>query len=296
MPNSAKQSPDLLIHDVTARDGLQNASRVFPPAARAALIDRLADAGVPRIQVGSFVNPRKVPQTAGTAEVWRLVRKHPGVRYDVLTLNVRGVELAVEARIPHIEIYVSATETHSMKNTGMTVRKALNQARSMGELARGAGLGVTAGVMCAFGCHYEGAVSEAAVSELVAMLEEFNPEEIGLADTTGMGTPELMERVLAAVSRVTFLGRVTLHLHDTYGMGLANLETALNLGVRRFDSSLAGLGGCPFIPGAKGNIASEQAIRAALAMGFSTGIDLDSIDLLAPDWKAYTAMDGPPPA
>lgn len=281
------QIPDLLIQDVTARDGLQNVSQIFPPVVRAALIDRLADAGVPRIQIGSFVNPRLVPQMAGTAEVWKLVHKRPGVRHDVLALNMRGLEQALAAEIPHVEIYVSATETHSMKNTGSYVREALDRACSMGDLARREGLGVTAGVMCAFGCHYEGPVSEAVVVELMRTLEAFGPEEIGLADTTGMGTPEGVERLLAAVSAVVPIERVALHLHDTFGRGLANLEAALRLGVRRFDASLAGLGGCPFIPGAKGNISSEETIGRVHGLGYSTGIAVQVIEALAREWSVY---------
>jgi hydroxymethylglutaryl-CoA lyase len=275
----------VLLQDVTARDGLQNLERVYSPKERAELIDALAEAGLPRIQIGSFVNPRRVPQMAGAAETFRLIRKRPGVRYDALVLNLKGIARAADAGLSHVEIFVSATQTHSLKNSGMTVEEALNQARSMATLAHETGMSVTAGVMCAFGCHYEGAVPIETVARVVQELERLCPQEITLADTTGMGTPEGVERILDAVSRITPIERIALHLHDTFGRGLANMEKALALGVRRFDAALGGLGGCPFIPGAKGNIRLEDAIRTAHHAGFPTEIDLGAVEALAARWK-----------
>ena len=231
----------------------------------------------------SFVSPKLVPQMAGTDRIWRSLQKKQGVRYSVLVLNKRGLEEAHVAGVPHVEIYVSASETHSMKNAHMTVEKALAEACLMVEQARGYGMAVTAGVMCAFGCHYEGAVPVEKVLEMAEALEEQNPTEIGLADTTGMAEPSLVQRIVGLLAKRVFPDRIALHLHDTRGLGLANLQQAVQMGVRKFDSSVGGLGGCPFIPGAPGNISTEAAVETVETLGYETGIDVAQIRLVAAD-------------
>jgi hydroxymethylglutaryl-CoA lyase len=268
---------DVLLQEVGPRDGLQNEPVILPPDARADLIERLADAGLPRIQIGSFVNPRRVPQMAGTDEVWKLLRKKHGVRYSVLVLNERGVEQAIALQVPHVEAYVSASETHSRKNSGVGVTEALQSAAQMIDGAQKSGIGVTAGVMCAFGCFYEGPVPVERVVDIVSALMANSPAEIGLADTTGMAQPDNIRTVIESVSPMVSVDRLTLHLHDTRGLGMANLLAALEMGVRRFDTSVGGLGGCPFVPGAVGNISTEQTVEQLESMGFCTGVDLEKV-------------------
>lgn len=267
----------VIIQEVGPRDGLQNESRCLSVQARARLIDRLTEAGIRRIQIGSFVNPRLVPQMADTDEVWRLVSKSPNTRYSVLVLNRRGLEQALAARIPHVEIFVSASETHSLKNSGVTISRGMAEASAMIEVAAGAGASVTAGVMCAFGCHFEGQVPVSRVRDMIAELELHHPEEIGLADTTGMAQPAAIATVIRELEVSTSPERLAIHLHDTRGFGLANLKAALDMGIRRFDASVGGLGGCPFVPGATGNIATEMTVKLLERLGFSTGIDAEKL-------------------
>jgi hydroxymethylglutaryl-CoA lyase len=267
----------VILQEVGPRDGLQNEKTILAPEARAEIINLLADAGLPRIQIGSFVNPRLVPQMAETDKVFRHLKIKDQVRYSVLVLNRRGLQAALDAGLRHVEVFVSASETHSMKNSNMTVSEALSQAQGMIDLAISHGVGVTAGVMCALGCFYEGAVPVAQVMDIVAALEEHGPTEICLADTAGMGRPEDVCALLSALLGKIPAERISLHLHDTHGFGQANLMAGLEVGVRRFDTSVAGLGGCPFIPGAKGNIPTETVIETLESMNFTSGVDLEKI-------------------
>jgi len=271
----------VLLQEVGPRDGLQNESLVLTPQQRAALIDSLADAGLPRIQIGSFVSPRLVPQMAGTDTVWHRIVNRGAARYSVLVLNERGLEQAIACGIPHVEIYVSASETHSLKNSGATVANALRHAKVMIDRAVSQGVGVTAGVMCAFGCFYEGAVSIEKVMQLLDAFCSSMPAEIGLADTAGMGTPDQMKRTIESAGEVVDLSRLTVHLHDTRGQGLANLVASLEMGVRRFDTSVGGLGGCPFVPGAVGNISTERTVEMVESMGFATRVDTVKVRRIA---------------
>jgi hydroxymethylglutaryl-CoA lyase len=215
---------------------------------------------------------------AETDVVWRSLRTVGSTRYSVLVLNRRGLEQALSIGIPHVEIYVSASETHSKRNSGVTVAKAIADAVGMIEFALAAGATVTAGVMCAFGCFFEGEVPVSRVGEIVKELNQPLPTEIGLADTTGMARPETIKALSDRLSPViNGPDRLTIHLHDTRGLGLANLEAALEFGIRRFDTSVGGLGGCPFIPGAAGNIATEATVEFLHARGFSTGIDPEAV-------------------
>lgn len=272
----------VMVQEVGPRDGLQNEPRILTPAVRADLINRLADTGLKRIQIGSFVNPRLVPQMAGTDEVWRRVEVKAGIRYSALVLNRKGVRQAGEAGVPHVEIYVSASDTHSLKNVGTKAAEALESALDMIQEALDSGMGITAGVMCAFGCFYEGAVS---VDKVKAVVEAFQAKagvfEIGLADTAGLADPESMKILLQAVAHIVGVERIAVHLHNTRGRGMANLAAALNAGVRRFDTSIRGLGGCPFIPGAAGNLSTEQTVTTLESSGFRTGIDFHALTQVA---------------
>jgi hydroxymethylglutaryl-CoA lyase len=262
-----------MLQEVGPRDGLQNEKRSLDPETRARIIDDLVAAGLPRIQIGSFVNPKRVPQMAGTDDVWRKLTRNPDTRYSVLVLNQRGLDQAEAAGIPHVEIYVSASETHSLKNSGTTVEKALSEASAMIDQALGRGLGVTAGVMCAFGCHFEGTVPVEKVREMVVEFQRHAPTEIGLADTTGMGEPMGIKTMVESLAGTVTVDRVALHAHDTRGFGMDNMLMALEMGVRRFDTSVGGLGGCPFIPSAAGNVSTERTVNILQSMGFATGVD-----------------------
>jgi len=271
----------VLLQEVCLRDGLQNESLVLAPEVRAQLVDLLTDAGLVRIQIGSFVNPKLVPQMAGTDRLWQCVTKRPGVRYSALVLNERGLEAAAAAGIPHVEVYASASETHSRKNANMSVDEAVRAASAMIRRANSIGMGVTWGVMCAFGCSYEGAVPAEQVLRIVDVLLAENPAEIALADTTGMGEPEGVRQLVSLLKERVDASRIGLHLHDTRALGLANLREALQLGIRRFDTSVGGLGGCPFIPGAPGNLATERAVEAVEGAGFRTGVNVARLGLVS---------------
>ena len=275
--DEAGKKRKVLLQEVGPRDGLQNEPTILRPEVRAGLIDQLSRAGLARIQIGSFVSPAKVPQMAGTDRIWRLINKSDQVRFSVLVLNERGLLDAAEAGVQHMEVYVSASETHSMKNSNASVDSSTAAACRIIDKSHELGLTVTAGVMCAFGCFYEGPVSTDSVLKILDRLAEHKPVEFGLADTTGMAYPESIRRMIGSLTGLIDLDQIALHLHDTRGMGYANLSEALQMGVRRFDSSVGALGGCPFIPGAKGNIATERAVEIIESMEFETGVDLSAI-------------------
>jgi hydroxymethylglutaryl-CoA lyase len=290
-PMHDNEKRHILIQEVGPRDGLQNEPVLLSPQDRAELIEALTDAGLKRIQIGSFVNPRKVPQMANTKKVWDLLRKRDDVRYSALVLNYRGLTDAIATGIPHVEIYVSVSETHSMKNSGATVEQALTEAATIIETGKSKGLTVTAGVMCAFGCYYEGQVAVERLQNMVSRLENANPDEISLADTAGTADPAAIERMLGALEEITNPDRIVLHLHDTRGHAWNNMLKALEMGIRRFDSSVGGLGGCPFVPGAVGNIATETTVERLHALGYQTGVDPDRVRKIWSGLRAKLAKD-----
>jgi len=261
------------LQEVGPRDGLQNEPIALNVDVRAGLIESLVETGLSRIQIGSFVNPRLVPQMAGTHEVWRRLKKRENVRYSALVLNDKGLETALAEGIPHVEIYVSASETHSLRNSGVSTSEGLKIASSLINKALQNNRTVTAGVMCAFGCFYEGPVEIKKILDIVHEFGSQGPLEIGLADTAGVGEPAGINSVLQSVLEIVSVDRLILHLHDTRGNGIANLKAALDQGVRRFDTAVGGLGGCPFIPGAKGNISTEQTVDILESLGYGTGVD-----------------------
>jgi hydroxymethylglutaryl-CoA lyase len=228
------------------------------------------------------VNPRMVPQMADSDLVWKgLDHEREDILYSVLVLNERGLERAIALGVPRIEIYVSASETHSQKNSRVGTQQALKEAIALINHGVLAGVTVTAGVMCALGCFFEGPISEDRVCEMIKALAGSGASEIGLADTTGMGIPKTVKSLIDKVSVIVAPDIMSLHLHDTHGQGLANIQAGLDSGIRRFDSSLRGLGGCPFIPGAAGNVATEKVVRLLESLGFKTGINLDGLEAAA---------------
>ncbi len=266
----------ILIEETAPRDGLQNEKDLLTLSEKIRLVEDLVDCGLPRIQVGSFVNPRAVPQMADTEAVFQGLRKKPGVIYRALVLNEKGLERAASCGVRDVAVFVSASETHSRKNSGCETAEALKRACDVVRQAKSQGLSVQAGVMNAFGCRFEGTVPEQRVLSLAASLVDAGADELCLADTSGLANPLQMEKIVAEALR-NFPIPLGLHLHDTFGFGLANVYAAWKLGVSRFDGACGGLGGCPFIPGAPGNIPTEDLAHLFHAMGLPTGIDLEKL-------------------
>ena len=262
------------IHEVVLRDGIQNEKKIVPTEEKLRLIGKLVEAGIRRIEVSSFVNPRLVPQMADAEALWERLDRRRGILYAALVLSEGGLRRAIQCRVPHVGVYVSASETHSRKNSNRSVAEALKDALRLIGMAQDAGMMVRAGVMNAFGCAYEGGVPVARVLKLVRAFLKKGPDEICLADSSGLANPAQMEAVLARVMGGTAGAVFSLHLHNTRGLGLANVYAALRQGVSVFDTSMGGLGGCPFITGARGNIATEDTIGMLHSMGLRTGIDL----------------------
>jgi hydroxymethylglutaryl-CoA lyase len=265
------------IHEVVLRDGIQNEKKIVPTEEKLRLIGDLVACGVRRIEVSSFVNPGLVPQMADAEALWERIERKRGVLYSALILSEGGLARAIRCRVPHVGIFVSASETHSLKNSNKSVADALNEAARLIRRAQDAGLKVRAGVMNAFGCAYEGAVPLGRVLKIVRRFMRENPGEICLADSSGLANPAQMEKVLSRAGGEIGEAVLSLHLHNTRGLGLANVCAALRKGVRLFDTSLGGLGGCPFIPGARGNIATEDTVYLLHEMGLKTGVDLDGL-------------------
>jgi hydroxymethylglutaryl-CoA lyase len=262
------------IHEVVLRDGIQNEKKIVPIEEKLRLIEDLVACGVRRIEVSSFVNPNLVPQMADAEALWERIEHRRGILYSALILSEGGLERAIRCRVPHVGIFVSASETHSLKNSNKSVADALKEAVRLIGRAQDAGLRVRAGVMNAFGCAYEGPVPVSHVLKLVRAFMKRGADEVCLADSSGLANPLQMEDVLARVRGETGETELSLHLHNTRGLGLANVFSALRQGVAVFDTSLGGLGGCPFIPGARGNIATEDTVFMLHEMGLKTGVDL----------------------
>ncbi|MEZ5488476.1 MAG: hydroxymethylglutaryl-CoA lyase [Steroidobacteraceae bacterium] len=273
---------DILISEVGPRDGLQSIKNIMPLAAKKAWIDAEAAAGVTEIEVGSFVPAKLLPQLADTAEVVRHARSIPGLTVAVLVPNLKGAQAAVEAGAHKITIPLSASETHSLKNVRRTHAQMLEETRGIVTLLRGLPKEqrpkFEGGLSTAFGCTLEGDVPADRVVQLAEQLMEAGCDEVGLSDTTGYANPvqvkTLVKRVRAAVGEHALTG---LHLHNTRGLGLANVLAGLEVGITTFDASLGGLGGCPFAPGASGNIVTEDLVFMLEAMGLRTGIDIGKL-------------------
>ena len=263
--------------EVGPRDGFQFEKQIIPTDMKLKIISEMVNAGLKKIQVTSFVHPAKVPQMADAEE---LVRRLPAVDdadYSGLVLNIRGVQRAQRIGLTHIEISISASDTHSRRNAGMPFDRAMTQAKEMIGLAREAKMNIRAGIQCAFGCVYEGGVSRSRILNLIRDYVSCGVDEIALSDTTGMADPVSVEKLIAMVLPEVGSIPVILHFHDTRGLGLANVLAALQCGITHFDTALAGMGGCPFVPGAAGNIATEDTAHMMASMGIQTGIDISRI-------------------
>ena len=263
--------------EVGLRDGIQIESRRIPTQIKLELVDSLVAAGVKHLQVTAFVNPERVPQMADAEALVRRLPATPGVEFSGLVLNLAGVTRAQDAGLRSIEVSVSVSNTHSLKNAGVSRERAAEMAVEMVSLAKAGGLKVRAGIQCAFGCVYEGAVPPDRVVELAAAYAGAGADELALSDTTGMGTPLAVAELLPAVAAVAGDRPLALHLHDTRGLGLVNLMQALAVGITHFDTSFGGMGGCPFVAGAAGNIATEDTVYLLSALGIDTGIDIRGV-------------------
>jgi hydroxymethylglutaryl-CoA lyase len=264
---------DVTIVEVSPRDGLQNERAVLPVAAKVALVDALSAAGLPVIEVTSFVSPKAIPQLADAEEVMAGITRRPGVRYTVLVPNLRGLERALPTRPDGIVVFGAASETFSQRNINCTIAESIERFAPVVARAKAEGLHVRGTVSCALGCPYEGEIAPSAVRDVATRLLDLGVDELSIADTIGVGTPGRTTEVFESVLSLVDAGRVNAHFHDTYGRALANLEACLALGVRSIDASASGLGGCPFAPGATGNVSTEAVLAMLVARGLETGVD-----------------------
>ena len=265
--------------EVGPRDGLQNESDTVSTAVKIELIDRLSGAGLRAIEAGSFVSPKWVPQMADTAEVLAGINRKPGVSYGVLTPNMRGFHGALEAKADEVAVFAAASETFSQKNVNCSIAESIERFRPVTEAARTAGIPVRGYVSCVLGCPYEGEVAPEAVAGVTERLAEIGCYEISLGDTIGKGTPERARALVDRVAEAVPVDRLAAHFHDTHGQALANIMAVLERGVAVIDSSVAGLGGCPYAKGAPGNVASEDVLQMLNGLDMVTGVDLAALRL-----------------
>ncbi len=273
-PTQSKDSTWVDIFEVGPRDGLQNEKTFVPTADKIRLIDLLSASGCGRIEAASFVSPKWVPQMADGAEVMAGIARRPGVRYAALVPNLRGYEAAQRAGVDEVAVFAAASEAFSQKNINCSIAESLARFEPLAERAAAEGIALRGYVSCVVGCPYSGAVDPAAVAALTADLLAMGCYEVSLGDTIGCGRPEqvalLLDRVLAGAPAERLAG----HFHDTFGRALENIAVSLEKGLRVFDSAVSGLGGCPYAPGAKGNVATDKVVRMLASAGYQTPIDL----------------------
>lgn len=263
--------------EVGARDGLQNEPEHVATKDKIALIDRLSGSGLQAIEVGSFVSPKRVPQMADAAEVFAGIDRKPGVHYPVLVPNRKGLDAALSAGVTEIAVFGAASETFSQRNIECSIAQSLVRFSEVIETALASGLKVRGYLSCVAGCPYEGAVAENKVAELALRLIELGCYEVSLGDTIGVANPVQVSKLLQAVTEKVPIQQLAVHFHDTYGQALANILAALQEGVAVVDSSVAGLGGCPFAPGAAGNVATEDVLFMLDGLGIHSGVDLKQL-------------------
>jgi len=269
------------IVEMGPRDGLQNEKRIIPTAEKIALVDLLSRAGFRRIEVASFVSPKWVPQMADSAEVLAGIARRPGVRYAALTPNMKGYEGAKAARADEVAVFASASEGFSRANLNATIAESLDRFRPVAKAAQADGIPVRGYVSVVTDCPYDGPVAPGAVARVAAALRDMGCYEVSLGDTIGQGRPEAVDAMLTAVLGELPAERLAGHYHDTAGRALANIEASLARGLRVFDAAVGGLGGCPYAPGAKGNVATEAVAARLAELGYDTGLDAGLLDRAA---------------
>ena len=263
--------------EVGPRDGLQNEPREVPTEIKVQLIERLADAGLPAVEATAFVSPKWVPQMADHTEVLERIRRRPGVDYPVLAPNLKGFEAARAAGATEVAIFGAASESFSRKNINCSIAESLDRFRPLAQEAQKHGVKVRGYVSCVLGCPYEGNVPAAQVAKVAKALYDMGCYEVSLGDTIGTGTPAKTKAMIEACGAEVPIAKLAGHYHDTYGQALANIYASLELGVRTFDASIAGLGGCPYAAGASGNVATEDVVYMLDGMDVRTGVDLDQL-------------------
>ncbi len=267
--------------DVGPRDGLQNEKQLVPAAVKVELVHRLQDAGVMHIEATSFVSPKWVPQMADNAQVMAGITRKTGVRYAVLTPNMQGLQAALAAPRDQwpdeIVVFGAASEAFSQRNINCSIAESIERFRPVTEAARAQGIYVRGAISCTVGCPYEGEIAPARVAMVAQLMRDIGVQHIGVADTIGVGTPLKVQRALEAALQHYSVNDISGHFHDTYGQALANTLASLELGIWQYDTSVAGLGGCPYAKGATGNVATEDVVYLLHGMGIETGIDLDKL-------------------
>ena len=263
--------------DVGPRDGLQNEKQPVPAAIKIELVQRLQAAGLKEIEVTSFVSPKWVPQMADNAEVMTGITRMDGVRYSVLTPNMKGFESALQSKPDEVVVFGAASEAFSQKNINCSIAESIERFAPVVKAARDAGIGVRGAMSCTVGCPYEGEVAPERVAYLASLMKGIGVQRVDVADTIGVGTPRKVQAAMEATLKHYALNDVSGHFHDTYGQALVNTLAALQMGVWNFQSSVAGLGGCPYAKGATGNVATEDVVYMMQGMGIDTGIDLEAL-------------------
>ena len=263
--------------EVGPRDGLQNEKQPVPAAVKIELVHRLQNAGLTEIEVTSYVSPKWVPQMADNAEVMAGIERKAGVRYSVLTPNAQGFEAALKSRPDEIVVFAAASEAFSQRNINCSIAESIERFAPVVAAARAAGVYVRGAMSCTVGCPYEGEIAPERVGYLAGLMRGIGVQHIGVADTIGVGTPLKVQRAIEATLKHYDLADVSGHFHDTYGQAVANTLASLQMGVWQFDTSVAGLGGCPYAKGATGNVATEDVVYLLHGMGIETGIDLDKL-------------------
>lgn len=259
------------------RDGLQNEKQLVSTEVKVELIQRLVDAGIRHIDTGSFVNPKWVPQMADTEAVFASIQRQPGVTYSALTPNLKGFERALASGANEVAVFTAASDAFNQKNINCTTAESIDRFKPLIQAAQENGIPVRAYLSCAVGCPYSGGVAPELVQQVCDTLVEIGCYEIALSDTIGVGTPRSMEAMISAVLKSSPLDVLAVHCHDTYGMAIANIHTALQMGIAAVDSSIAGLGGCPYARGASGNVATEDLVFLLDGLGIQHGIDRDKL-------------------
>jgi len=263
--------------DVGPRDGLQNEKEPVPAAVKVELVHRLQAAGLKEIEVTSFVSPKWVPQMADNAEVMAGIRRQPGVRYSVLTPNMKGFEAAALSKPDEIVVFGAASEAFSQRNINCSIAESIERFAPVVDAARARGIDVRGAISVAVGCPYQGEVKPEGVELVARLMKQIGVQHVGVADTIGVGTPRKVQAAMEAALKHYAIDDVSGHFHDTYGQALANTVACLDMGIWQFDTSVAGLGGCPYAKGATGNVATEDVVFMLQGMGIETGIDLDRL-------------------
>ncbi|MGD8293724.1 MAG: hydroxymethylglutaryl-CoA lyase [Desulfobacterales bacterium] len=279
--------PNIVIEEQGLRDGLQSERPFIPTAKKLEIIEQVADAGIKRIQVTSFVHPKLVPQMADAEDICRGLDHNKDVIYSGLVLNTKGLERAAHAGLKHVAASISASDTHSRKNANATLPEARQRMAEMIKAGRQHGLIIRGGLQCVFGCRFEGAVDPNAVIDMLKEQLDLGIDEIALADSTGMANPISIQEISGKVMELAEDKPVFLHLHDTEGKGLANALAALQIGIVHFDTAFGGTGGCPFIKGASGNISTEDLAFMSAQMGIETGVDIEKVAAISRSLEEY---------